>query len=222
MRLAKILALAALALCMPMAALADAVTFVNTGGKIKSNAAKTDLSISAPSASMLTQISGLGMGYDAIGPNLGTVTMTTGLLTSGNLIGGPLHFATFAAGGSFEVTSTSGMGGFVFTGTFAAGATWTQSSTSPGTWTFSGTVVNGDLQLGNGSDFKVPNAIEVQVTNNGQGFITNSLGQYVFQLNGGNTNFPSPVPEPGTLTLFGSGLIGVGLFAKRRASRKTS
>jgi hypothetical protein len=39
---------------------------------------------------------------------------------------------------------------------------------------------------------------------------------------GGTTTFPSPIPEPGTLTLMGSGLVGLGWFARRFRVRKTT
>jgi hypothetical protein len=35
-----------------------------------------------------------------------------------------------------------------------------------------------------------------------------------------NYTYSSPVPEPGSLALLGSGLIGLGMIARRRAAKK--
>ncbi len=68
----------------------------------------------------------------------------------------------------------------------------------------------------------VPTAVTVQLTTVGSApvFHTNK-GTYTFSDSGGTTNF-SVAPEPGTLTLFGSGLIAVGFFTRRKLVKKAA
>jgi hypothetical protein len=54
---------------------------------------------------------------------------------------------------------------------------------------------------------------------NAQGAITNVSFQYGTALTEPNVDPPAAVPEPATMLLVGSGLIGVGVFARRRFKR---
>jgi hypothetical protein len=79
--------------------------------------------------------------------------------------------------------------------------------------------LNGTLIL-NGTDYAISTAATVQLTTVGDPatYHTNKK-TYTFSDNQGTTNF-SVAPEPGSLALFGSGLIVVGLITRRRLSAK--
>jgi len=213
MKLATILGLAMVAVFLPSFALADSnVNFLNHDGTITANMGN-QLTLTG---STLAGISGLGM-YDCPPPACsGTVTFTTGhTLNSGTLT----TSATFGAGGSITVTSTAAGAGFVFTGSFSS-ATWTKNGTgATAFWTFVGTIANGTLTLSNGTTFTGINGATINLTTLGGPVVVGGFNTW--EDSGGSTTFPSPIPEPGTLTLLGTGLVSIATFARHRMAKKS-
>jgi hypothetical protein len=211
--------LAALALCLLGSLGASAqtsVTFLNNDGTITASGGN-DLTLTN---STLAGVSDLGMGYDCPPPACsGTVSLSTGhTMTSppGSLLGN----AAFGPGGTFSVVSNTGPGGgFTFSGSFSS-ATWTKTgSGATEFWTFVGTIANGMLTLKTGQVFSNINGATIDLTTLGPNKVVGGFNTWTDA--GGTTTFPSPVPEPGSLTLVGGGLVGLGWLARRFGIRKT-
>ncbi len=189
----KVLLLAVLALALPMTAFADSsIGMTNKGGTLTGNASGLSLTGST-----------LMIYGSAVGSNLGSLSFTTGAFTSGNAQQG----GTLAAGGSFVITGNGTNGvpnGVIFSGTFSGPVSWTPTLLANGThnYTLSGALVSANGQVGATAQLTV---------NTGKGFFNGSV-----RLESGDTSLS--VPEPGTLSLFGTGLIGLAGAIRRKLS----
>ena len=198
----RMLFLALLALALPIAAFADSsVDFTNSGGTLSGSSAGLTLS-----GSELIAINGLN-GLGLVTGNLGSMTFSTGALTGGNLQMG----ATFAGGGSFMINGNGSNGipnGVIFNGTFSGPVTWTLITLANGThnYTLTGSVTG---TWYNGATVE---GATVQLTiNTGHGFFNGTT-----LISSGDTNISTVVPEPGTLGLLGTGLVGLAGALRRK------
>jgi hypothetical protein len=204
----RVVWMALLALCLPLSALADSsnqVDFGNTGGTLTGSNAGMTLS-----GTSLTSV----VNYDGLptitGNDLGSLTFTTGALISGNLQTG----AVFAGGGSFQIATNGTQGlpdGVIFNGIFSGDVTWQLFTLSNGTkeYTLTGPI-SGVLVEGNQNIAVVGLTVQltVSVSKGSQTLVSIMLAS-------GNTNL-TPVPEPGTLGLLGTGLLGIAALVRQR------
>ena len=194
----RVVVLALLALALPMAAWAD-IILTNQFG-----------TISVSNAGIVSKGSQLHSfnGFTMPGHNLGSVSFTTGAMNSGTLAGG----GTFSSVGStFDVIGKGnwahGHNTVIFAGSFTGDVSWTLTAVSGQlkTYTMVGAISG---QLWDGRTVTGTTQQTVYVLNSKQ------LSQGVGHIHAGTTNLT--VPEPGTLGLLGTGLVGIaGMFRRK-------
>ena len=188
-----------LALALPPTAFADGIVLTNQSGSI----AISNAGISS-TGSQLRSFNGI---VAPPGHSLGSVSFSTGALISGSLATGGTFSST---GSSFVVIGKGNYGqpkGTIFSGSFVGPIIWTLTS-PPGaknlTFTLSGTIqgmlYNGRMVSGT--------TVQNIYTVNGQ------LAQGIGHIKVGST--PLSVPEPGTLSMFGVGLVALGGMVRRK------
>ena len=205
----KVLLLAVLALALPLAAFANSssIDFTNSGGTLSGGSSGLSLS-----GSTLIAVNNWFGSSGIITGSLGSFSFTTGPLLSGSLSGGN---ATFANGGSFTINGngTNGLpNGVIFSGVFAGNSPVQLQEFSAGStywYTVSGTI-QGTLSSGSKTFNTTGATVQLTVfTHKGPLADGGSVS-----ISSGDTNIV--VPEPGTLSLFGTGLIGLAGLVRRK------
>ncbi|MGA3194495.1 MAG: PEP-CTERM sorting domain-containing protein [Terriglobales bacterium] len=198
----RVVAFAFLALALPIAAWANGIDLTNQFGTISINASGI-----TSKGSELTSFNGFTAPAKH---SMGTVSYTTGALTSGSIAAG----GTFAGGSasSFVVVGNGHYGvpvkGTLFSGEFSGPVTWTLVSQvhQKVYYTLTGNLT-GQLYTG-----RTVTGSTTQQIYSSVGQLSSGIGHITL----GSTNLHA-TPEPGTLGLLGTGLVGIaGTFRRRK------
>jgi hypothetical protein len=212
----RVVVLALLALALPIAASADTFTFTNAFGSYTISSAGVTVAHS--------QLRSFSDNNESVTPPatgaLGTVSFSTGTLQSGSITSG----AIFNSGGSFDVFGIgkwakhlTGCGHCtnpvtIFTGSFSSTVTWTLTSGPSKNMTYqlvgaiSGMLWNQRMATGTTTQNFSFNS---HGTGNGNGSVLLGMAK---------AN-PTSTPEPGTLGLLGTGLVGIAGMFRRKLMR---
>jgi len=202
----KILAVTVLVIGLSLEATANSfTTFSFSNGTFAANSSLTTITLSP--ASVLTTVTGGPCSPACSGANLGSVTFTTAALMSGSLAAG----GTFAPGGMLTVTGNGMHGvpsGILFQGTFTTG-TWVVTSIPHvgNLFTFVGTFIGTGAFSGTGSTSQSSFLVS------GNPFAPGGSGRVASP--GGHATV-GVIPEPGTLALIGTGMLGIGTVIRRK------
>lgn len=194
-----------LLIVFPVSVWANNIGFQTSGGQITSNG-----SVLVAKSASLVSLSGVN-NAGLISGELGTVNFTTGRLLSGSLA----HGGTFGAGGSFSMSGNGSNGlpnGAIFNGQFNGPVTWTATfvpnvNAGHGGWFYS---LSGNIAgtLSTGQRLSGTIQFSTRDVSHGDTFSTAS--------NIGKGAGSVAVPEPGTLGLLASGLLGLAVVVRRR------
>ena len=196
----RVLVLALLAVALPMAAWADGIDLVNQFGSISISAAGI--------TSVGSQLKQFNNVTSDPGHSLGSVSFSTGALTSGSLLAG----GTFSDVGSSFVVIGKGSQvphkGVIFDGAFVGPISWTLVAQSGASLTYE---LSGAIQgtLWNGRWVTGTTTQTIHSTN---GQISLGIGH----IRAGETSILTP--EPGTLGLLGTGLVAIAGMLRRKLS----